>query len=213
MTLNERCLSRCQLLLLQKMKSKVFLMSILMSSSMAEECSDLLSDWSCLPEGNNLLETKHNVATPGDCRKACKAHSSCTHFTHYNSEVAASMASSCLLLSSCSSKNLNCRGCKSGTRDCNPRCEIPKTGGAIWVCSNNKTFAVGSEECFFTCGTQMVIATCISGDKWDVDLNTRKFQCPCGDPPSSAASLSCSSEPSPVDPTYPGGTVCRYSVA
>ena len=125
------------------------------------------------------------------------------------SEVAASMASSCLLLSSCSSKNLNCRGCKSGTRECNPRCEIPKTGGAIWVCSNNKTFAVGSEECFFTCGTQMVIATCISGDKWDVDLNTRQFQCPCGDPPSSAASLSCSSEPSPVDPTYPGGTVCR----
>ena len=179
---------------------------------MAEECSDLLSDWSCLPEGNNLLETKHNVATPGDCRKACKAHSSCTHFTHYNSEVAASMASSCLLLSSCSSKNLNCRGCKSGTRDCNPRCEIPKTGGAIWVCSNNKTFAVGSEECFFTCGTQMVIATCISGDKWDVDLNMRQFQCPCRDPPTSAASLSCSSEPSPVDPTYPGGTVCRYVV-
>ena len=193
--------------LFQRMKRKLFWMSILLSNSLADEC--ILSPWSCLPEGNNLLESRHGVSTPDECHQLCRNHSSCTHFTHYNSEVAASLAETCLLLSSCSSKNTNCHGCLSGTRECNPTCNLPKSTGGLWFCSHNNTVAVGSEECFFTCGTRMVVATCVSGNKWDVDINTRQFECPCSNPPASAATLTCTSEPSPVDPSYPGGTVCR----
>ena len=192
------------------MKQKLFWMSILLSHSLAEECSSFLSDYSCLPEGNNLLELQHNVTTTGECRQLCRNHSSCTYFTHYNSEVAASLANTCLLLSSCSSKNTQCHGCKSGTRECNPTCDLPKPrAGGFWFCSRNNTVAVSSEECFFTCGTRMVPATCMSGDKWDVDINTRQFECPCSNPPASVSTLTCTSEPSPVDPSYPGGTICR----
>ena len=193
--------------LFQRMKQKLFWMSILFSNSLADEC--ILSPWSCLPEGNNLLESHHNVSTTEECHQLCRNHSSCTHFTHYNSDVAASLASTCLLLSSCSSKNTNCHGCWSGTRECNPTCNLPKSTGGLWFCSHNNTVAVGSEECFFTCGTRMVVATCLSGNNWDVDINTRQFECPCPNPPAGVTTLTCTSEPSPVDPSYPGGTVCR----
>ena len=196
--------------LFQRMKPNLFWTSILfLSNSLADECSSILSPWSCLPEGNNLLESIHDISTPEDCQELCRSAGSCTHFTHYNSQVAASLANTCLLLSSCSSKNTKCHGCKSGTRDCNPTCDLPKSTGGLWFCSHNNTVAVDSEECFFTCGTRMIVATCLSGNNWDVDINTRQFECPCSNPPAGAATLTCTSEPSPVDPTYPGGTICR----
>ena len=189
---------------------KLFWISILLSSnSLAEKCSSIFSPSSCLPEGNNLLDTLQGVDTPGECHQMCKNHSSCTHFTHYNSDVATSLADTCLLLSSCSSKNLNCQGCASGTRDCKPTCDLPKSTGGLWFCSHNNTVAVDSEECFFTCGSRMVVATCLSGNKWDVDITEQRFECPCSNPPSAATTLTCSSEPSPADPSYPGGTICR----
>ena len=82
-----------------------------------------------------------------------------------------------------------CRGCLSGPRDCEARCEVPAdllTRGGRWYCDGSHYIQEAEtrslESCYYLCeGSRLQRLTCLSGT-WDQDLSQdeQRFTCRVG---------------------------------
>merc|ERR1719210_2148516 len=99
------------------------LLSLLLtvSSISADRCH---LDWSCSPLNSRfVLAQLSNISSAAQCRTKCREDQHCNFFTFYNWS-SPGLADTCHLFTRCVRRR-GCRGCLSGPRDCEARCEVP----------------------------------------------------------------------------------------